>query len=76
MHFDDAFRLSAPFEGDVIKRRASAGDVLRTPHNNVLYYSFSLLKEDYSNNEAEYETLIIGLALTLGFTHLHAFDDS
>jgi ribonuclease HI len=36
-----------------------------TPQGETIYHSFSLLKEECSNNEAEYEALIFGLLLAL-----------
>mgnify|MGYP002413797250 CR=1 FL=1 len=43
-----------------------------------MYHSFSLLKEECSNNEAEYEALIFGLllALSMDVRSLRAFGDS
>jgi ribonuclease HI len=47
------------------RRRAGAGLVFKTPQGGVMYHSFSLLKEECSNNEAEYEPLKFGLLLAL-----------
>ena len=43
-----------------------------------MYHSFSLLKEECSNNEAEYEALIFGLllALSMEVRSLRAYGDS
>ena len=43
-----------------------------------MYHSFSLLKEECSNTEAEYEALIFGLllALCMDVPSLRAFGDS
>lgn len=78
MYFDGASHLSTLSEGGAIRRRVRADVVFRTPQDGVLYHSYSLLKQNYSNNEAEYEALVIGLALALnmGITHLYAFEDS
>jgi ribonuclease HI len=60
------------------KRRASAGIVFKTPRGDTMHHSFSLLKEECSNNEAEYESLIFGLllALSMDIHVLHAYGDS
>ena len=78
LYFDGASRVTAVSPAGVIKRKAGAGVVFRTPANGRIYHSYSLLKDNCSNNEAEYEALIIGLALALdmGMTHLHIFGDS
>ena len=47
------------------KRRAGEGLVFNNPQGGVRYHSFSLLKEECSNNEAEYEAFIFGLLLAL-----------
>jgi hypothetical protein len=47
------------------RSRAGAGLVFKTLQGETIYHSFSLLKEECSNNEAEYEALIFGLLLAL-----------
>ena len=41
------------------------GLLLKTPQGGTIHHSFSLLKEECSNNEAEYEALLFGLLLAL-----------
>jgi ribonuclease HI len=43
-----------------------------------MHHSFSLLKEECSNNEAKYESLIFGLLLALSMDNhvLHAYGDT
>ena len=47
------------------RRRAGAGLVFKTPQGGIIHHSFSVLKEEFSNNEAEYEALLFGLLLAL-----------
>lgn len=58
-------------------QRYEPGPVFLTPQNGTLYHSFSLLKQGCSNNEAEYEALIMGLtmALDMGILFLYVFGD-
>ena len=77
LYFDGATRT----EYDLSKtprRRAGAGIVFKTPCGDTMYHSFSLLKEEWSNNEAEYESFIFGLLLSLSMNIrvLHAYGDS
>nr|AAK92670.1 putative gag-pol precursor [Oryza sativa Japonica Group] len=62
--FDGASRTENDRDGTP-RKRAGAGLVFKTPQGGVIYHSFSLLKEECSNNEAEYEALIFGLLLAL-----------
>ena len=64
LYFDGASRTEADPDGTP-RRRAGVGLVFKTPKGGVMYHSFSLLKEECSNNEAEYEALIFGLLLSL-----------
>jgi hypothetical protein len=64
LYFDGASRMDADPDGTP-RRRAGAGLVFKTPLGGVMYHSFSLLKEECSNNEAEYEPLKFGLLLAL-----------
>ena len=64
LYFDGASRTEAEPDGTP-RRRAGAGLVFKTPQGGVMYHSFSLLKEECSNNEAEYEAFIFGLLLAL-----------
>lgn len=77
MYFDGAYRLNTLFDVSMIKRRVRAGVV---SHSSKWHFVplYSLLKESYSNNEAEYEAFIIGLTLALDMriTCLCAFGDS
>ena len=64
LYFDGASRTEADPDGTP-RRRAGVGLVFKTSKGGVMYHSFSLLKEECSNNEAEYEALIFGLLLSL-----------
>ncbi|KAM0918026.1 hypothetical protein ACQ4PT_009389 [Festuca glaucescens] len=77
LYFDGASRTEANLDGTP-RRRAGAGLVFKTPRGEVMYHSFSLLKEECSNNEAEYEALIFGLllALSMDVRSLRAYGDS
>jgi hypothetical protein len=77
LYFDGASRIETDPDG-VQRRRAGAGLVFKTPQGETIYHSFSLLKEEHSNNEAEYETLIFGLllALSMDIRNLLADGDS
>nr|XP_051211944.1 uncharacterized protein LOC127329471 [Lolium perenne] len=77
LYFDGASRTEANSDGTP-RRRAGAGLVFKTPRGEVMYHSFSLLKEECSNNEAEYEALIFGLllALSMDVRSLRAYGDS
>ena len=77
LYFDGASRMDADPDGTP-RRRAGAGLVFKTPQGGVMYHSFSLLKEECSNNEAEYEALIFGLllALSMEVRSLRAYGES
>ncbi|KAM0901363.1 hypothetical protein ACQ4PT_020050 [Festuca glaucescens] len=77
LYFDGASRTEANSDGTP-RRRAGAGLVFKTSRGEVMYHSFSLLKEECSNNEAEYEALIFGLllALSMDVRSLRAYGDS
>jgi ribonuclease HI len=77
LYFDGASRTEVDPDGTP-RRRAGAGLVFKTPQGGVMYHSFSLLKEECSNNEAEYEALIFGLllALSMEVRSLRAYGDS
>jgi ribonuclease HI len=47
---------------------AGAGLVFRTTQGEIIYHFFSLLKEECSNNEAEYKNLIFVLLLALSMS--------
>jgi ribonuclease HI len=64
MYFDGASHIETDPDG-AQRRRARAGLVFRTPQDETIYHSFSLLKVECMNNEAEYEALIFGLSLAL-----------
>ena len=77
LYFDGASRTE--YGPDKMpKERAGAGIVFKTPHGDTMHHSFSLLKEECSNNEAGYESLIFGLllALSMDIHVLHAYGDS
>lgn len=75
MYFDGASRA---INGDPPRRKAGDRVVFVTPAKGVVYHSFSILKPDCSNKEAEYEALIFGLitALDMGIFYLYAHGDS
>jgi len=52
------------FDGTIRTRKAKVGIVFVKPSGGLIPYSFSLLKA-CSNNMAEYEAIIIGLALAI-----------
>ena len=64
LYFDGASRTEMDPDGEA-KRQANAGFVFKTPQGGTIHHSFSLLKEEWSNNEAEYEALLFGLLLAL-----------
>nr|CAD1827498.1 unnamed protein product [Ananas comosus var. bracteatus] len=78
MYFDGASRTLPAIDGNTPRRKAGAGVVFVTPTKGVIYHSLSLLKQECSNNEAEYEALIFGLvtALNMGIFYLYAYGDS
>lgn len=78
MYFDGASRTLPAIDGNTPRRKAGVGVVFVTPTKGVIYHSFSLLKLECSNNEAEYEALIFGLvtALNMGIFYLYAYGDS
>ena len=64
LYFDGASRTEIDPDGEA-KRQANAGFVFKTLQWGTVHHSFSLLKEECSNNEAEYEALLFGLLLSL-----------
>jgi hypothetical protein len=64
LYFNGASRIETDLDA-AQRRRAGAGLVFRTPQGETIYHSFSLLKEECTNNEVEYEALIFGLLLAL-----------
>lgn len=52
LYFDGAARTECNSD-KTPKRRAGAGIVFKTPRGDTIYHSFSLLKEECSNNEEE-----------------------
>jgi len=76
LYFDGASRTEADPDGTP-RRRAGVGLVFKTPKGGVMYHSFSLLKEECSNNEAEYKALIFGLlSLSMEVSSLRVHGDS
>lgn len=77
LYFDGASRSEKDPDGTP-RRRTGAGIIFKSPLGETIYHSFSLLKEECSNNEAEYESLIFGLllALFMDIRNLHAYGDS
>ncbi|KAL0434199.1 UNVERIFIED_CONTAM: hypothetical protein Slati_2754200 [Sesamum latifolium] len=65
------------FDGASQKKGAGAGVIFITSDGEVLPYSF-ILTQNCSNNIAEYQTLILGLKMTLDIKQLHlkVFGDS
>jgi hypothetical protein len=64
LYFDGASHIETDPNG-AQRRRVGVGLVFRTPQRETIYYSSSLLKEECTNNEAEYEALIFDLLLAL-----------
>ena len=58
LYFDGAARTEKDLNG-APRRRAGAGVVFKGPMGETFYHSFSLLKEECSNDEAEYEALYL-----------------
>jgi hypothetical protein len=77
LYFDGASHTETDPDG-AQRRRARAGLVFKTPQGKTIYHSFSLLKDECSNNEAEYVALIFGLllALSMDIQNLLAYGDS
>jgi ribonuclease HI len=77
LYFDGASRIETDPDG-VQRIRAGAGLVFKTPQGETIYHSMSLLKEECSNNEVEYEALIFGLllALSMDIRNLLVYGDS
>jgi ribonuclease HI len=75
--FDGASHIETDPDG-AQRRRAGAGLVFKTSQGGTIYHSFSLLKEECSNNETEYEALIFGLllALSMDIRKLLVYGDS
>jgi hypothetical protein len=77
LYFDGASHIETDPDG-AQRRRAGAGLVFKTSQGRTIYHSFSLLKEECSNNEAECEALIFGLllALSMDIRKLLVYGDS
>jgi ribonuclease HI len=77
LYFDGASCIETDPDG-AQRSRAGAGLVFKTHQGKTIYHSFSLLKEECSNNEAEYEALIFGLllALSMDIQKLLVYGDS
>jgi ribonuclease HI len=77
LYFDGASRIETDPDS-AQRRRARAGLVFNTPQGETIYHSFSLLKEECSNNEVEYEALIFDflLALSMDIQKLLVYGDS
>jgi hypothetical protein len=77
LYFDGASCIKTDPDG-AQRRRDGAGLVFRTPQGETICHSFSLLKEECMNSEAEYEALIFGLllALSMAIQNLLAYGDS
>ena len=77
LYFDGASLTKNDRDG-APRQRAGVGLVFPTPQGEVMHHTFSLLKEECSNNEAKYEALIFGLlvALTMEVRTLRALRDS
>jgi hypothetical protein len=77
LYFDGASHIETDPDG-AQRRRARAGLVFKTSQGGTIYHSFSLLKEECLNNEAEYEALIFGLllALSMDIRKLLVYGDS
>lgn len=63
MYFYGASQREPGSGRDAPETRAGAGVVFLTPEKGVLHYSFTLLKENCKNNEAEYEALSFDLEI-------------
>ncbi|KAG9442611.1 hypothetical protein H6P81_018465 [Aristolochia fimbriata] len=64
------------FDGAARKNGAGAGVLFMSPNNDLMSYSF-ILSHCCTNNEAEYQAIILGLgmAIEMGLSHLEIFGD-
>lgn len=78
LYFDGAasFHKDAGHSG-IIPGRAGIGLIFITPSQGILRYAYHL-SEPRTNNEAEYEALIVGLelAISMEVEQIHVFGDS
>jgi ribonuclease HI len=67
-----------PLTDGETKRRAGVGLISKTSQGGTIHHSFSLLKEECSNNEAEYATLLFGLplAISMDVRNIPVYGDS
>lgn len=64
MFFDGASRGPSAAPGDYTNKSLGVSIVFITPDNGIILHSLTLT-EGHSNNETEYEALIVGLELAL-----------
>jgi ribonuclease HI len=62
--FDGVSHIDTYLDG-AQRRRVGVSLVFKTPQDETIYHFFSLIMEEYSNNEVEYEALIFDILLTL-----------
>ncbi|XP_020693052.2 uncharacterized protein LOC110107202 [Dendrobium catenatum] len=76
-YFDGAASIQQGESEETLPGQAGIGIVFVTPDRGIMYYSYHL-SESRTNNEAEYETLITGLELTIlnGIEEIKIFGDS
>ncbi|XP_028101407.1 uncharacterized protein LOC114300744 [Camellia sinensis] len=74
---EDPHSWTLSVDGSSYKEGSEAGLILTTPEGGYFKCTLCLLF-DASNNEVEYEALILGLRLAkdIGVSHIHVFSDS
>ena len=77
MYFDGASLIQPVVRPKIPQVRSGIGLIFITPEGGILRYSLSLLKP-CTNNEAEYEALVVGLelAIKMAIQSLHIYGNS
>ena len=77
MYFDRASSIDPATSSIIPRVKVGAGIVFVTPSRGIIQHSVSISKPR-TNNEAEYEALILGLEIVIqmGIEYLHILGDS
>ena len=77
LYFDDASSLEVDEHQHIRRVKVEVGLVYVTPTGGIIHQSINIL-DTKTNNEAEYEALILGLeiALHMDIQNIHIFGDS